>query len=1256
MVDELFTRLGFDVRALLSGVESADRAFAELEQRGAKLTQVLREFNKEEELTRIVLKAVGKEGEKLSITLGKLAKKTAEFSRQEIITAAATRQTTEELQRQRMAAFAASVARKKQQQGVDAAIFKTMKADEKANKAMQDNAKNTNKAVQSVLISWKSLGRLILIQIVRQAIFELIRALRQSVEEAAEFSRRVAEVRTISQQAQLSTEKWSQGLRELSDSFGLDILDQTEAAYQSLSNQVVKGAETFEFLAEANKFAIATASDTSSAVNLLTAAINAFGFEAEDAEELSAKFFKTIELGRLRASDLSSSFGNVAVIANKLNITFEELNAALAVLTIQGLKPSVAMTQLRGIFIKLLKPTEEMKQLFRDIGVESGEAAIQTFGFAKFMEIVEKRTQGSSTEVAKLFSRLRGLTAALTFSGKGLERFERELGKIENASESFGKATNIVLDSVGKRFEIQINRIRNFFIKDVGITLVRGIVTLGDAFEGLEVLIKSFAITAVEVLSLALVLLASRALFALKALKALALANPFTLMLIAATATLQVINTIAVRAQKIRDDAIKAQIQSQKDVIKATKKRIKDEVNLIKDAIDEEIKLRDLGQSEIFKIINKSNDRIRESNKKLLESIEDDQKAITKGLTSQIKNTEKEIKRLEDIAKNTAKNIREALREGSRILFEFDVEELDVENKIRRITDRITFLQKESVKALKDINEEEFDRIRKRIIELALERRSIERKALDENKQNAQKRIDLIRDEEIATFDFLKEERQLLKEIKATRDTKDRAKVQEELNRLTGKTRNIIFDIRNELINIRDTDIDLIDSRRQIVLFTRQEIVGRQVLAKLAKEQSDLVKARLVDEILIETNLREAAKAVANFKLQEALELKTAKEVNKAITDRERAVNRLIEANRDAQGTDEQRQKLALLLANDRLVLEQRLIKLRLVTGQKEEITARDNLLVQLKTLKNIVAEEERRVNLTKSRAKESLKLLRAGPGLVAGLRFERTPGEVAAQARETSEIFIATADALERFNADQTALNFRLLQKNITALIPRFQEAKNIFANVRAESQAFQDSIRNLAADFIGLGREGKSFDEQISQVAEGEKEIIRIQDALKKSFADIEKVQKTSTEQNNKSTRSLSAFEIQTRNTVSAMNILTEAIKRRNAALQQARLSDVPVQGFAQGGFVSHGTDTIPAMLSPGEFVVNARNTRKFFSQLTAMNAGRQPQGFAQGGPVTVGDINVSLSSTGKETVDVARLGRLLRREIKRGRVKLT
>ena len=131
------------------------------------------------------------------------------------------------------------------------------------------------------------------------------------------------------------------------------------------------------------------------------------------------------------------------------------------------------------------------------------------------------------------------------------------------------------------------------------------------------------------------------------------------------------------------------------------------------------------------------------------------------------------------------------------------------------------------------------------------------------------------------------------------------------------------------------------------------------------------------------------------------------------------------------------------------------------------------------------------------------------------------------------------------------------------------------------------------------------------------------------------------------------------------SAMEGFRNSIGQAIAAMNQLALasSDVPPPGegmmaskggmaFLAGGGRPRGTDVIPAWLSSGEMVMSAGTTRKFASQLTAMNAGVKPSYHHQGGNITnIGDINVKVEggSSGRQTA--RSIATELRRELRRG-----
>jgi hypothetical protein len=90
---------------------------------------------------------------------------------------------------------------------------------------------------------------------------------------------------------------------------------------------------------------------------------------------------------------------------------------------------------------------------------------------------------------------------------------------------------------------------------------------------------------------------------------------------------------------------------------------------------------------------------------------------------------------------------------------------------------------------------------------------------------------------------------------------------------------------------------------------------------------------------------------------------------------------------------------------------------------------------------------------------------------------------------------------------------------------------------------------------------------------------------------------------------------------------------------------LLDYDTQGFNKGGVVyankgamiggmSRGTDTVPAMLTPGEFVVNKKATQQNFALLKNINDGARVNGYSRGGPVYMENGGVAPRNTYGQT----------------------
>jgi len=327
-------------------------------------------------------------------------------------------------------------------------------------------------------------------------LFRLQSVLEESVTRARDLSLALGQIATIEEGNVLSTTEWISSLRQLSESFGLPILDQAKAAYEALSNQIGEGAQTIKFLDAVNRLAITSLSTTTDASNLLASAINAFRLNADDAELVAAKLFRTVDLGRVKVTELANIFGQSAVPAHLLGVSLDELLAAFDITTQQGIKTEQAQTLIRNILIKLIKPTEEMKKVFQELGVATGESAIKTFGFGKFLAILEERTKGSSEELGQLFGEIRATTGAMVFAADGADKYADALDRTQKTTiVEFAAATAKVLQTTGEKFNIIGEQVKNFFEIEFGQHALKAIVGFIESMGGVNnILTKSVEI------------------------------------------------------------------------------------------------------------------------------------------------------------------------------------------------------------------------------------------------------------------------------------------------------------------------------------------------------------------------------------------------------------------------------------------------------------------------------------------------------------------------------------------------------------------------------------------------------------------------------------------------------------------------------------------------------------------------------------------------------------------------------------------
>lgn len=300
--------------------------------------------------------------------------------------------------------------------------------------------------------------------------------LKDSIEEAANAAKtlqeRITEIQTISQSANRTSESWARSLIRVSNELGRPVVEVADAAYQTLSNNI-RGAQnnTEAFLLTVGNFARVTRTSLPGAIDAVSSVLNSYGQTADQASEVTAKLFKGIELGRFRGEELASALGKVAPIASQLGISLDELIASFVVLTDQGQNLNTSSTLVLNVLNALIKPSTDMKKLFLELGVSSGQSLTQQLKLAGVLDLLAEKSRGATGELADLFTNIRGQRGTVGLT-QDIRRFQNALEDIQNSKRSFDIALQIDQSSQNREIDQFRNRLKNATITAFGQGLV----------------------------------------------------------------------------------------------------------------------------------------------------------------------------------------------------------------------------------------------------------------------------------------------------------------------------------------------------------------------------------------------------------------------------------------------------------------------------------------------------------------------------------------------------------------------------------------------------------------------------------------------------------------------------------------------------------------------------------------------------------------------------------------------------------------
>ncbi len=324
------------------------------------------------------------------------------------------------------------------------------KSNEGCAKSIDSLGRETDKARESTEKIGDSLNRITQNE-AYERLGESARRLREILLDCAEtaekFEYSIAKVQSIAQVSSDELGEMSSEIRRVASEMGYGSNEIAEATYQAISASV-DAAEAVGFVEDTTKLARAGFTEVTTAVDVLTTAVNAYGKEANTTAHIADDLITTQNLGKTTVDELAQSMGTIIPTAAAYGISLDQLSTAYTILTKQGINTANATTYLSGMFSELGDAGSDVSEIFQELtGQTFGQFIKDGHSLGDVMQLLGDYCKGDSEAFANLFGNIRAGRGALALYNQGAEAFNDTLQVMANNAGATDKAFAIMADT-----------------------------------------------------------------------------------------------------------------------------------------------------------------------------------------------------------------------------------------------------------------------------------------------------------------------------------------------------------------------------------------------------------------------------------------------------------------------------------------------------------------------------------------------------------------------------------------------------------------------------------------------------------------------------------------------------------------------------------------------------------------------------------------------------------------------------------------
>lgn len=273
----------------------------------------------------------------------------------------------------------------------------------------------------------------------------------------------------------------------------------TAGALDKMAMAGLTSKQSMALLAGTTNLATAAGADLTTAVDIATDALGAFGLMTEDEKALEGNLNRLSDVmaktTNMFNTDISGFFESAKMGAATFTSTgqsLEDFSAMVGVMASSGIKGSESGTQLRNMMLSLASPSKTAAMALDRMGIKTTDAQGNFLNIIDILAQFEKGMKGmgdaeKAAALTDIFGKrtVTGVTLLLAEGTEGLKRYSKEL---QNAGGTAANVATAMRGSLANRIEVLKSALTELGFKFVDAFAAKG----GKAIENLTATITNF--------------------------------------------------------------------------------------------------------------------------------------------------------------------------------------------------------------------------------------------------------------------------------------------------------------------------------------------------------------------------------------------------------------------------------------------------------------------------------------------------------------------------------------------------------------------------------------------------------------------------------------------------------------------------------------------------------------------------------------------------------------------------------------------